>query len=579
MRINNTSIYVAIGSLLVGVIAGWLLFGSSVGTQPVGSEGRETMSEEESTIWTCSMHPQVRRDEPGLCPICEMELIPLSSMTSDDPTKLQMTEESVKLAGVRTSKVEYLTVGGSELELPGKVQVNQDNVVNLVSHVPGRVEELFVNYEGEKVGKGELIASIYSPELISAQTGLKKAYQLKGTNPSLYRAAVDKLKFWKIDDATIQEFIESEEVKERFQIYAENGGVVTKKFIELGDYLSKGSPLLQVADLSRIWVSFEAYEDDLPFVKEGARITFNTPSRPGRSFTGRIEFIDPILDESTRTVSVRAVVNNRSGILKPGMLLYGQISDERAEGGLFVPSSAVLWTGERSVVYLKDTTSEIPTFQYKEVVLGEENNGMYRIESGLERGQVVVTQGNFAIDAEAQLNNKSSMMNGKITISGRDEMKEEHRDFSDLLDQDFKNGIDSLISSYLEMKNGFVKSDKELASRHADRMTNILEPLKPDSNDEELNAFWTENKDQMMGSLENIHKEGIEIQRKHFSRITPKVIALIKAFQWHGRALYIQYCPMAFDDQGAEWISETESIRNPYFGDAMLKCGKTTDTL
>ena len=171
--------------------------------------------------------------------------------------------------------------------------------------------------------------------------------------------------------------------------------------------------MYQIADLSRLWVMFQAYENDLAGLKKGDTVEFTVGAYPGETFNARITYIDPVLNSMKRTVSVRAEVANPNDRLKPEMLAEGVVSSTLDKGTdqLLVPKSAVLWTGERSVVYVKKPNTEQPTFEFREVVLGQRVGDQYVVKSGLETGEDVVTNGNFKIDSAAQLAGKASMMN------------------------------------------------------------------------------------------------------------------------------------------------------------------------
>jgi Cu(I)/Ag(I) efflux system membrane fusion protein len=202
-------------------------------------------------------------------------------------------------------------------------------------------------------------------------------------------------------------------VKTEFDINSHMGGYVIEKNIDVGDHITMGGIMYKMADLSRLWVMFQAYENDLAGLEKGDNVEFTVGAYPGETFNARITFIDPVVDAIKRTVSVRAEVANPNNRLKPEMLAEGVISSTLDKGTdqLLVPKSAVLWTGERSVVYVKKPNTEQPTFEFRQVVLGPRVGDQYVVKSGLESGEEVVTNGNFKIDSAAQLAGKASMMN------------------------------------------------------------------------------------------------------------------------------------------------------------------------
>ncbi len=377
--------------------------------------GQKAMSSEQetSTTYTCSMHPQVRQDEPGKCPICGMDLIPAEeSGQSKDPDPLEMTKEAVKLAEIQTSRVSQ-SQANKTLSLNGKVEVDQRKIYVQPGHFPGRIEELAVSFEGEYVEKGQVIATIYSPELISAQQELLEALEVKNTNPQMLEAARNKLRQWKLTDQQIQAIEEKGTVRETMKIRADVSGIVHKQMVREGDYIQKGTRLFHIARIDKVWIHFDAYQDEIPFIDKGDPIKFTVSSMPGKTFSSRVTFVDPLMNEKSRVAKVRAEASNTSGHLKPGMFAKGIL---KGDGGpnareLTVPKSAVMWTGTRSVVWVKQPDKDQPVFSLRQVTLGPSLGNAYVIKSGLEKGEQVVTHGTFAVDAAAQLADKPSMMN------------------------------------------------------------------------------------------------------------------------------------------------------------------------
>jgi membrane fusion protein, copper/silver efflux system len=406
--------YVSYGLFVIGgIFIGWLFFHSP---RKVEDKHQHTEQVGKATIWTCAMHPQIRMDKPGKCPICGMELIPLSqdNAATIDPDAIHLTKDAEQLANVLTSVVTRQKPV-KEVRLYGKVQVDERLLQNQVAHLPGRIEKLMVNFTGEGVSKGQPLALIYSPELVTAQQELLEATTTKQSQPEIYEAAKEKLHQWKITDSQIANIESSGVVKSNFEIVSNTTGVVTARRVNNGDYIAEGTVLYDIADLSHVWVMFDAYESDLPFLSVGDRLVFTVQALPGSSFTGNIIFIDPALDPVTRVAKVRVEMNNGSGRLKPEMFSTGIVKADLKQyrNNLIIPRSAVLWTGKRSVVYVKQTGIDEPVFKMREVELGPMLGNSYVIVSGLNDGEEIVTQGSFSVDAAAQLEGKPSMMNPK----------------------------------------------------------------------------------------------------------------------------------------------------------------------
>jgi membrane fusion protein, copper/silver efflux system len=404
-------IFYIICSLIIGLFLGWLLFHHSRKSDKQVGRVTETTK---STIWTCAMHPQIRMKEPGKCPICGMDLIPLaqSSTTSVDPEAIHMSKEAAQLANVLTTVVTKQKPV-KEVRLYGKVQADERLFQSQTAHVPGRIERLNINFTGETVVKGQVLAEIYSPELITAQQELLETVKTKQLQPELYEASREKLRQWKLTDAQIAKIESSGAIQNNFDVLSNTSGTVIARRVNTGDHVSEGTVLFDIADLSKVWIMFDAYESDLQFLHVDEKLSFNLQALPGTDFTGSIIFIDPVIDPVTRVAKVRVETGNQSGKLKPEMFATGIVSSTLTEysDDVVIPKSAVLWTGKRSVVYVKLPGSEEPVFKIREVDLGPMLGESYVITGGLSEGEEIVTSGTFSVDAAAQLEGKPSMMN------------------------------------------------------------------------------------------------------------------------------------------------------------------------
>ncbi len=412
-KIKFSKSHILNASLLIGgLFIGWLLFHSP----HKKTEDPELSAQvKNDLIWTCSMHPQVKMHEPGKCPICAMDLIPLNQGDDQgnvDSLSIHLTKEAAELANVHTSVVSYQKPI-KDVRLYGKVQADERLLQSQVAHISGRIERLMVNFTGENVKKGQALAIIYSPELSSAQQELLEAAKTKESEPEIYEASKEKLRLWKLSESQISEIENSGRVKTNFEVYANTSGIVTQKLVNGGDYVSQGTPMFEISNLSRLWVMFDAYESDLPFIKEGDRLNFTVQAIPGKNFSGHIAFIDPVIDPVTRVTKVRVEVGNESGKLKPEMFTTGIVNANLIEykDKLIIPRSAILWTGKRSIVYVKQPYTDEPIFKLREIELGPALGSSYVVLSGLDEGEEIVTQGAFSVDAASQLEGKPSMMN------------------------------------------------------------------------------------------------------------------------------------------------------------------------
>ncbi len=572
----KNTIIIAVIAAVLGLGVGYLVFGGNA----QASHDHSAMTTETKTageeIWTCSMHPQIRQPEFGDCPICGMDLILLEEGGSDNPLVLEMTESAVKLANIQTTVIGQKTdATGKTFRLTGKVQADERQSSSQVTHIPGRIEKLYVTFTGEQVNKGQKLATIYSPDLITAQRELLEAVKLQDINPGLVEAARNKLRYLKIGEQTIKSIEERGTVQENFTIFADETGVVTTKRVSVGDYIRQGEPLFGLMNLSKVWVLFDAYEEDLAAISIGDRIEFTTPSAPNKVFKTTVTFIDPIINAATRTAAVRTEVNNRRGLLKPEMLVTGTLQKTaKGKSELSVPKSAVLWTGKRSVAYVKVPDTEIPSFEFKEVELGESVGSSYRVLSGLEAGQEVVTYGSFTIDAAAQLNNQASMMNRNVEIKKEVQGVEATPDFKAETPAKFQKQIADLTEQYLVLKDAFVETNPITASTAATAFQTSLSNVDMSLLKGEAHEYWMEKSSALDAhSKKIVTSEDVEKQREQFEFLSVSTINAVEAFGTGGDVVYVQHCPMAFGNKGADWLAKEEAVRNPYFGDKMMKCG------
>jgi len=399
--------------LVVGLFIGWAVFHSP--EKAAQEEHNHSAEESKAEVWTCSMHPQIRMDKPGKCPICAMDLILLSqggeTTATVDQMAVHLTKEAAQLANVSTTIVSKQSPV-KELRLYGKVQADERLRQNQVSHISGRIEKLLVNFTGEPIQKGQKLAVVYSPDLVTAQQELIEAAKTKQLQPAIYEASKDRLRQWKLTETQISDIERSGNVQPNVDIVSTTSGIVTARRVNSGDYVGQGSVLYEISDLSRVWVLFDAYESDLPFLQQGDKIDFTIQALPGSSFSGTIRFIDPVIDPTNRVAKVRVEISNPGAKLKPEMFATGIVKSDLKDfsGKLVIPRSAVLWTGKRSIVYVKQPGDE-PVFKIREIELGPQLGNSYVVIEGLTDGEEIVTEGAFSVDAAAQLEGKPSMMN------------------------------------------------------------------------------------------------------------------------------------------------------------------------
>jgi Cu(I)/Ag(I) efflux system membrane fusion protein len=591
MKKNNMrSFLIAVATLITGILIGWLLFGSSSNSSEI-SHSHE--SENINQIWTCSMHPQIRKTEAGDCPICGMDLIPLSSDQSNDenPEAIRMSATAMQLANVQTAVVRS-GEAVKKMTLTGKVTPDERAVFSQTSHISGRIERLNVNYTGEIVRKGQVIATLYSPDLVTAQEELLIAYQNKDIQPELLKAAKEKLKNWKLTKEQVNQLIESGKTMDQFPVLSDLNGVATKIITNRGDYIKQGGTFYEVADLSKLWVLLDIHESDLVWVKKGDQVKFKVKAFPTESFTGTISFIDPIIDSKTRVAHARIEINNSKQKFKPEMLVTASLESnlQANENFIVVPKSAVMWTGERSVIYVKTSAANGMHFTMREVELGASLGNSYIIQSGLSQGEEIAVNGTFSIDAAAQLAGKPSMMNptgGQVNMghnhggmkmdetSMKEESQMEMSTKKAETNEKAKKALVLFFESYFELKNHLIADDFQAAYESAKASNELLNQIDMSVFTGESYQEWMSYSKELKSSLLEADKANeIEQLRTAFIPISNTMIQLNKAFRPLNDTVYTQYCPMANNNKGADWLSKEKEIKNPYFGSSMLNCGE-----
>ena len=607
---TKTNLWIGAALLATGLLLGYVLFGGSA-TDPTTTDtstehadhGADDVEAADAEVWTCSMHPSVREEQPGSCPICGMDLIPASQTEDTGDFALVMTETATELAQVQTSRVEQ-RVPTRELRLPGRLQVDERRITSVTAHVDGRIRDLNVDFTGAPIRAGQTMGTLYSPDLISAQRELLEALRYEDRRPEMVESARQKLRLWELSEEEIQRIEEAGEVQTEVNITAPVSGIVMERNVSREQYVQQGSVLYEVADLDALWVVFEAYEEDLQWLDTGQSVNFHPRGQGADTHEATISYIDPTVNRDTRTVRVRAEITNTDGALKPDMLVRGTIQADASDEQLVVPSSAVLWTGPRSLVYVYDSKADAPRFEAREVTLGPRMGSDYVITDGLEAGEHVVTHGAFRIDSEFQLADRRSMMNVEpgtgaapgghdhgdmedddIDHDDMDASADEHdleapeETFRDEIPDAFRAQLTDVFSDYLSVRDALIDSDEAAARSHLQTLQATLDDVDMALLDSEPHDAWMEDLTALESHLSHVeHAENLDGIRAEFNTISLVLAYSIQRFGIDGVA-YRQYCPMAFDNEGAYWISDEEEILNPYLPENMLGCGEVIERL
>ena len=374
-------------------------------------------------LYTCSMHPFIIREKPGLCPICGMELIKKidNSASSEAPPPADMAAH-VSLSPAQRVMANVATVEAKneilnkETNAVGIVQYDQSRQAKVTAWATGRIDKLYVNSVGAMVSKERPVAELYSPDLVAAQQeyllAIRSHEQLKGSpfpsisqsGDGLVASAKERLKLLGVRGSQIAKLGKSGRPDIRIAIYSPFSGIVIEKMVQQGQYVNTGEVLFNIADLSSVWVEVELYENEFPNIHIGQQVEVRSQSFPEKVFTGRIAFIYPFLDPKTRTLKARVEMRNPDLKLKPDMFVNAIIRVP-LESTIVVPLSAVIDTGKRQVVWVESSPG---MFEPRDVQVGQKNTDNIQILSGINPGDKVAVSGAYLIDSESQLKGNSS---------------------------------------------------------------------------------------------------------------------------------------------------------------------------
>lgn len=316
----NRSMRVVLALVLIigGIGAGYMLGRSSPRPSTEAGAGPAATAEK---VWTCSMHPQVRLDRPGNCPICEMPLISAGTAQgpADGVSVLRLSDHATAMASVETVAVERRELS-RELRTVGKVEFNESSLATITPRVDGYAERLFVNFTGVQIKKGDHLAEVYSPELLVAQQELLIALQGGDVGP-LVGTAKTKLQLLGLTESQVAILVDKREITERLTLYSPISGTVIEKLIVDKAAFKAGEPLYRIANLETVWVYVDVYEYDLPWIRYGQKVSITAEALPGVMFSGMVTFVQPVVNDVTRTIRVPVHVVNEGQKLKPGMFV------------------------------------------------------------------------------------------------------------------------------------------------------------------------------------------------------------------------------------------------------------------
>jgi Cu(I)/Ag(I) efflux system membrane fusion protein len=388
--------------------------------------------------WTCTMHPSVHAKDPGKCPICSMDLVPVvkesatparssknapqhdhaamlagkptdSSVTSSPSHEFVVPVERQQQIGVSFATVQMRPLSHS-IRAVGRVVPETQRVWRVVSRTSAYVQELGVNAPGELVKKNQVLMKLYSPELLTTQRELidllrsrdgtaKSTHSAREDFQRLIESAERRLRLWNVTDEQIAKIEQTRQAEESLPILSKVDGVVQNLPVTQGANVAMGSSLVEVADLSVVWVWGEFYQDELPMLQIGQEVTVTSSSYPGEKFRGQITLIDPFIDNVKRTGRVRLDIQNPDLKLKPDMYV-DLVLDMDMGRSLVVPVSAIIPTGKRNIAFVDKGDGKL---EPRVLELGGKYGDVYAVKSGLKEGERVVASANFLIDAESKI--------------------------------------------------------------------------------------------------------------------------------------------------------------------------------
>lgn len=540
---------------------------------------------------------------------------------------LKLTSRQVQQTGVRIGFARRRALV-REIEATGRLAVDERRMSTLTSWISGRsrIEHLLVNFKGDKVKKDQVLARLYSPTLVSSieefvlamrshselrKNGSKMAIE---SARKLTESAKRRLQRFGLREDQIEEFSKKgipEKGLPTISIKSPLSGTVLQKLIEKGQYVKEGDALLCLADLSQLWLLFDIYEYELPLIKLGQEILFTTRSQPGQEFSGTISFIDPIVNEKTRTIRIRCDIDNSDTKLKPGMYAAVQIRSPIPKA-LSVPESAILQSGRRNIVivaepggrfrpklvkvgrrYLYSSETEPfkpssqpatqptsratshPASQPTQAIpidpaFDSKNERYHEILSGLSDGDKVVTSGNFLLNAEAQF---QGILKKLIDIEKTAERGRQ-------VPAEVRDGLSAIVEQYMSISSALVNDEFGKVPQTANTLTGLISELRSDSELKRVDKNLQKIIQEIASAANSLAgPEGKEPAkaRKHFANLSRGLMKYVRGFTPDLVAdgkYHVFECSMAKDPFGyTYWLQKDPEIANPYMGQSMPGCG------
>lgn len=363
--------------------------------------------------YTCSMHPQIMQDKPGTCPICHMDLIVVKK-TNTAADEIMLNDEQIRLGNIQTDTIRNGMIGDKVI-LTATLNTDESKVNSVNARIMGRIDRLYFKNMGDYVPKGAHLYDLYSEELNNAKQEYIAALEKQQTLDNsiidfnrLVQSARMKLLLWGMSEAQVNELGKSKKSSSLTSFYSNESGFITELPVMEGQYVSEGSTIVKLANLSSLWAEAQVYTSQLSAIDLKGTATVQFPDIPGKEWKGKIEFANPEIVSDSRLNLVRVSIPNPNGLLKPGMPAYVSIKSKELNT-LTLPSDAVLRDGKMNVVWVQSGKN---SYKMKMVQTGLESGDRLEIKSGLQNGDVVVTRGAYLLNSEFVFKKGANAMSG-----------------------------------------------------------------------------------------------------------------------------------------------------------------------